>query len=124
MEVRSVENAKILECDVLVVNKFENKLTSNDMLNEFLPEDFTGKAGEIFVLHTHKKAPSTYILAVGFGKENELDGNAIRENMVKAIKKCADLKAKTVCIDITTDYMFGTPALIGAYIANYHFDKY
>ena len=124
MKITVVEDSKNVNCDVLVINKFEDKKTSNQLVNEFAPETFTGKAGEIFTIHTHNKYPSTYILAVGLGKEEELDNNIIRENTAKAIKKCIELKAKTVAFDITTDQMFGMPIISGSFIANYNFDKY
>ena len=124
MEIKIVDNTKDVACDVLIINKYEDKETSNGLINKFAPETFTGKAGETFTLHTHGECPSTYILAVGFGKEDKIDGNVIRENIAKAIKKCAELKAKTVAFDITTDQIYGIAAVIGTYIANYHFDKY
>lgn len=124
MKITVVEDSKNVNCDVLIINKFEDKETSNQLVNEFAPETFTGKAGEIFTIHTHNKYPSTYILAVGLGKEEELDNNIIRENTAKAIKKCIELKAKTVAFDITTDQMFGMPIISGSFIANYNFDKY
>ena len=124
MKITVVEDSKNVNCDVLIINKFEDKETSNQLVNEFAPETFTGKAGEIFTIHTHNKYPSTYILAVGLGKEEELDNNIIRENTAKAIKKCIALKAKTVAFDITTDQMFGMSIISGSFIANYNFDKY
>ena len=124
MKITVVEDSKNVNCDVLVINKFEDKKTSNQLVNEFAPETFTGKAGEIFTIHTHNKYPSTYILAVGLGKEEELDNNIIRENTAKAIKKCIELKAKTVAFDITTDQIFGMSIISGSFIANYNFDKY
>jgi leucyl aminopeptidase len=63
-------------------------------------------------------------LALGFGKEEKLDRNVIRENVAKTIRKCIELKAKTVAFDISTTQIFGISAIIGANIANYHFDKY
>ena len=124
MKITVVEDSKNVNCDVLIINKFEDKETSNQLVNEFAPETFTGKAGEIFTIHTHNKYPSTYILAVGLGKEEELDNNIIRENTAKAIKKCIELKAKTVAFDITTDQIFGMSIISGSFIANYNFDKY
>ena len=124
MEIKIVESTKDISCDVLIVNKYEGEKTSNDLINEFAPETFSGKAGEMFILHTHGKRPSTYILALGFGKEEKLDRNVIRENVAKAIRKCIELKAKTVAFDISTTQIFGISAIIGANIANYHFDKY
>ena len=124
MEIKIVENTKDVSCDVLVINKFEGKETSNPLVNRFAPESFTGKAGQIFVIHTQKEYPSEYVLALGLGNENEMDNNVIRENVAKAVKKCAELNAKTIAFDFTTDYGFGPAVVIGTSIANYHFDKY
>ena len=124
MEFKIVENTKDVLCDVLIINKFEGKETSNALVNRFAPETFTGKAGQMFVIHTQREYPATQILALGLGDENKLDNNTIRENVAKAIKKCIELKAKTVAFDFTTDYGFGVPTVIGTSIASYHFDKY
>jgi len=124
MEIKIVESIKDVSCDVLVVAKYIGKDAPNALLNKFAPETFTGKKGEIFVIHTRDEYPSTYILGIGMGNESELDNNTIRENIAKAIKKCAELKVNTVAIDMDTDFVYGIPAIIGSSIANYHFDKY
>lgn len=124
MEIKIVENAKEILCDVLIINKFEGKETSNALVNRFAPKSFEGKPGQIFVIHTQKEYPATEILAIGLGKEQEMDNNIIRENIAKAIKKSIELKAKSVAIDFSTDYEFIIPAIMGLSIANYHFDKY
>lgn len=124
MEIKVVKNVKETICDVLIINKFEGKETSNVLVNRFAPETFDGKPGQIFTIHTQKEFPATQILALGLGKEQEMDNNIIRENVAKAIKKCIELKAKTVAIDFSTDYAYTMPAIIGTSIANYHFDKY
>lgn len=124
MEFKVVSSTKDVPCDVLIINKFEDKQTSNPLVNRFAPEGFTGKRGEMFVIHTQKEYPATYILALGLGKEQDMDNNVVRENVAKAIKKCIELKAKTVALDFETDYTYGVAAVIGASIANYHFDKY
>ena len=124
MEIKVVENAKDIECDVLVVNKFEDELTSNPLVNKYAPETFKGKPGECFVIHSRGELPATNVLAVGFGKEQELDNNVIRESIAKAIRKCAELKAKTVAIDISSNLDFSVPVVLGAKIADYSFDKY
>ena len=124
MEIKIVENTRDVECDVLIVNKFEDELTSNPLVNKYAPDTFKGKSGESFVIHTRGELPSTYVLAVGFGTEQNLDNNIIRENIAKAVKKCAELKAKTIALDIDTNFAFGVQSVIGAEIANYHFDKY
>lgn len=55
MEIKIVKNTKEVLCDVLVVNKFEGKETSNALVNRFAPESFQGKAGQMFVIHTQKE---------------------------------------------------------------------
>ena len=124
MEIKIVENARDIECDVLIVNKFEDALTSNPLINKYAPETFKGKVGETFVIHTRGELPSTYVLAVGFGLEQKMDNGVIREGIAKAVRKCAELKAKTIALDIDTNFTFGAQSVIGAEIANYHFDKY
>ena len=124
MEIKFVDNTKDINCDVLVINKYEGEQTSNDLINKFAPDTFTGKAGEIFTMHTQGQYPSTYITAVGFGSREKLDGNIIRENIAKAVKKCNELKAKTVAFDIEANQDTATVTIIGASAANYKFDKY
>ncbi len=124
MEVKIVENIKEVKCDALIINKFEGKDTSNDLVNKFAPDSFTGKEGQIFVIHTQGQYPAEQIVAIGLGEENKVDNNIIRTNVAKAVKKCADLKLKIVAIDFDTNYNYGAPAVLGAEIANYHFDKY
>lgn len=124
MEVKIVENAKAIQCDALIINKFEDKPTSSQLVNKYAPETFCGKKGEIFIIHTRDESPAKQIIAIGLGKENEIDNNTIRTNIAKAIKKCNELKLKKIAIDFDTSYNYGAPAVLGAYIANYHFDKY
>ena len=80
MEIKIVKNTKEVLCDVLVVNKFEGKETSNALVNRFAPESFQGKAGQMFVIHTQKEYPADQILAIGLGQENHMDNNVVREN--------------------------------------------
>ncbi len=124
MEIKVVDSTRDVSCDVLIVNKFEGELTSNPLVNKYAPDTFKGKPGEIFLIHTRNEFPSTYALAVGFGDEQKLDNNVIRESIVKAVKKCLELKAKSIAFDIDTNSAFGIPTLIATSIVNYHFDKY
>jgi len=124
MEIKFVESAAQTPCDVLIINKFEGKETSCELVNKFAPETFKGKKGDVFVIHAHGEKPAKQILAIGLGEESKVDNNIIREQAAKAVRKCVQLKAKTVAIDFTTDYNYGAPAVLGAFIANYHFDKY
>ncbi len=124
MDIQVIENTRDISCDALIINKFEDEPTTNELVNLFAPESFTGKSGETFVIHTQGQQPAKYVIAVGFGKSNELNGDKIRENIAKAAKKAIELKAETVALDITTDQTFGIQAGIGVSIADYHFDKY
>lgn len=124
MDIKIVDKTKDVACDVLIINKFEGKETSNALVNRFAPKSFEGKAGQIFVIHTQKEYPAEQILAIGLGQENQMDNNVIRAIVAKAVKKCIELKAKSIAFDFTTDYSFGVPAVIGTSLANYHFDKY
>lgn len=124
MDIKVVDNTKDILCDVLIINKFEGKQTSNPLVNRFAPETFTGKKGEMFVIHTQKEFPSTYILAIGLGDEDQVDNNIIRDGIIKAVKKCIELKAKTIAFDFNTDYAFEVCAILTTSIVNYHFDKY
>lgn len=124
MDIKIVDKTKDVACDVLIINKFEGKETSNALVNRFAPKSFEGKAGQIFVIHTQKEYPAEQILAIGLGQENQMDNSVIRANVAKAVKKCIELKAKSIAFDFTTDYSFGVPAVIGTSLANYHFDKY
>ncbi|MBE7712329.1 MAG: leucyl aminopeptidase [Cyanobacteria bacterium SIG26] len=124
MEIKIVDKAKEIQCDVLIIAKFEDLPTSNTLVNRFAPDSFTGKKGEIFVIHTQKEYPSEYIIAMGLGKKEFVDGNIIRETIAKAIKKCSEIKAKTVAIELDLAINSTEAIILGTTIANYHFDKY
>ena len=53
-----------------------------------------------------------------------MNNDIIRENVAKAVRKCSELKAKTIAFDFDIDECFGMPVVLGTSIANYHFDKY
>lgn len=124
MDIRIVENAAQVDCDVLIVNKFQDELTSNDLINRYAPDSFSGKVGEVFTIHTRKELPSKYVMAVGFGIENNIDDETIRKAIAAAVKKCIDMKFETIAFDISTNVTFGVPTILTASIVNYSFDKY
>jgi len=124
MDIRIVENANQIDCDVLIVNKFQDELTSNDLINRYAPDSFTGKVGEVFTIHTRKELPAKYVMAVGFGNENNIDDDTIRKAVVSAVKKCIEMKVETIAFDISTNVTFGIPTILAAAITNYSFDKY
>ena len=115
-----------LNTEVLVINKFEGEQTSQELANTYAVEkdNFEGKLGTTYLLHTYGKIPADKILVVGLGKREELDGNKITEALVKTVKKLKQIKAKRAVVDFDGAERYGKYAVIGAYIGDYTFDKY
>ena len=116
------------DCDkeVLVINKFENELTSQELANQYAVEKdgFEGKLGTTYLLHTYGKEKFAKILVVGFGKKEEFNETKMTEAVAKAMKKLAQIKAKSACFAFENVEEYGKYAVIGAYIGDYAFDKY
>ena len=126
MEIKVLDDVKNVPCEVLVINKFEGEKTSQDLANTYAVEKdrFEGKFGQTYLLHTYGKIPADKILVVGFGKKEEFDANKMREAVAKAVKKLQQIYAQDVCFDFDVNCDYGKSAAIGAYIADYAFDKY
>ena len=127
MEIKIVEDAKAVEADILVISMFEGGKTSVEMANQFAidEDEFKGKFGETYLLHTLGKEPYRKILVLGLGKEEEFNPNKLREAVAKAIKKAMQMFAKKVSFyfeGIGFDY--SEQFTMGALIADYSFDKY
>ena len=93
MKINVVENARNLECDVLVVNQFEGEKTSNELANKYAVEEdnFEGKSGETYVLPTYGQEKHRKIIVIGFGKKEEFNPNKLREAVAKSIKKAMSI---------------------------------
>lgn len=89
MEIKVVQDAKSIEADILVVNKFEDENTSNELANKYAVEqdNFKGKFGETYLLPTYGKEIYRKVLVLGLGKKSEFNPNKMREAVAKAIKK-------------------------------------
>ena len=124
MDIKMSDDIKNSNADVLIVNKFADKPTSEDLVNKYAPESFTGEKGQIFSIHTQGAKPYTKVVAIGLGDEDKVDNNVIRESVAKAIRSVSKKDVKSVAIGLDTKYNWVGPALMGAQIANYHFDKY
>ncbi len=127
MEIKVVENVKTVETDILVVNLFEGEKTSIDLANEYAVQEdnFKGKFGETYLLHTYGKEPYRKVLVLGLGKKEELCPNKLREAVVKAVKKCAQMEAKKIGFLLDgIEFDYSEQLAIGANIADYRFDKY
>lgn len=127
MEIKIVENSKLIESDILVVNLFEGEQTTNDLANEYAigQDNFKGKFGETYLLHTYGKEPFRKVLILGLGKREEFCSNKLREAVVKAIKKCNQMEAKRVAFAFDgIDFDYSEQLTIGVFIGNYKFDKY
>lgn len=126
MIIKVANNVKEQNTEVLVINLFEGEKTSQELANKFALEKdhFEGKFGQTYLLQTLGQCPADKILVVGFGKREELNGAKITELTAKAVKKLQQIYAKSVCVDFDGAESYGKEAAIGAYIADYAFDKY
>ncbi len=127
MEIKLISDVKQQECDVLVVNMFEEEKTSEELVNKYAIEEdkFEGKFDSTYLLPTYGKQPARKILAVGFGKRSEFNPNKLREATAKAIKKAMQMEAKTVAFAYEdVDFDYSEQFTYGALIADYTFDKY
>ena len=127
MEIKVVENSKAVNSDILVVNMFENELTSSDLANQYAvnEDNFKGKFGETYLLPTYGKEPYRKVLVLGFGKKEEFCPNKLREAVAKSIKKCMQMEAKKVAFALDgVDFDYSEQFAMGVYIADYKFDKY
>lgn len=127
MEIKVVENAKSVQSDILVVNKFEDSLTSIELANKYAVEqdNFKGKFGETYLLPTYGEEVFKKVLVLGLGKKEELNPNKLREAVSKAIKKAMQMEAKTVAFSLDgIEFDYSEQFAMGAYIADYSFDKY
>lgn len=126
MEIKVLESVKDIPCEVLVINKFEGEKTSQELANTYVvdKDNFEGKFGQTYLLHTLGQAAADKILVVGFGKKEEFDANKMRMAVGKAVKKLQQIHAKNACFDFDVNCDYGKSAAIGALIADYAFDKY
>ena len=127
MEIKVVENAKAIESDILIVNLFEGEKTSIELANTYAVEqdNFKGKFAETYLLPTYGREVFKKILILGLGKKEEFNPDKLREAVSKAIKKSMQMEAKTVAFSLDgIDFDYSEQFTIGAYIADYAFDKY
>ena len=126
MEIKVSQNVKDTPVEVLVINKFEGEKTSEELANTYAvdKDNFEGKLGQTYLLHTLGKIPADKILIIGFGKKEEFDHNKMREAVAKSIKKLQQIKAKKAAFDFDVNVDYGKSAAIGAMIADYAYDKY
>lgn len=127
MEIKVIESTKNIECDLLVVNKFENEKTISELANTYaIDEDkFEGKFGDTYLLPTYGKEAARKILVLGLGKKEEFCPNKMREAAAKAIKKAMIIEAKTVAFSLEgVEFDYSEQLTMGLKIADYTFDKY
>ena len=126
MEIKIVSDVRSTKCDVIVAGLYEGEKTAHEIANTYAIEKdgFEGKFGQTYLLQTYGAIPAAKILVIGLGKRNEFNENKMREISAKAVKKCQQIKAKTLAYDFETSFDYGWSATIGAFIGNYAFDKY
>lgn len=126
MEIKVSQDVKSASTEVLVVNQFEGEKTSVELANTYAIEkdNFEGKFGQTYLIHTLGQIPADKVLIIGFGKKEEFDHNKMREAVAKAVKKLQQIKAKKAIFDFDINADYGKSAVIGAMIADYAYDKY
>ena len=127
MEIRVINDTLNQECDVLVINKFENENTINELANKYAIEEdhFEGKFGETYLLPTYGQEKYRKIIVIGFGKKEEFNPNKLREAIAKSIKKAMSIEAKSVAFKLNgVEFDYSEQFTMGAKIADYKFDKY
>lgn len=126
MEIKVSQDVKSTPTEVLVVNQFEGEKTSVELANTYAIEkdNFEGKFGQTYLIHTLGQIPADKVLIIGFGKKEEFDHNKMREAVAKAVKKLQQIKAKKAIFDFNINADYGKSAVIGAMIADYAYDKY
>ena len=127
MEIKVIDNTKSVECDLLVVNKFEGENTTSDLANKYAVEEdhFEGKFGETYLLPTYGQEKARKVLILGLGKKSEFNPNKMREAAAKAIKKAMQIEAKTVAFALDgIEFDYSEQFTMGVLIADYAFDKY
>ena len=127
MELKVVDSVYDVECDLLIINKFENEKTANLLVNQYAVEEdnFEGKFGDTYLLPTYNQEKYRKILAVGFGKKDDFTSDKLREVVAKSIKKAMQIEAKTIAFafdGVAFDY--SEQLTMGIYIGDYLFDKY
>ena len=84
MEIKVVQDAKSIEADILVVNKFEDENTTNELANKYAVEqdNFKGKFGENYIGYVKKGKKSENPVLSDAGK-GALTGNFVKEESVE-----------------------------------------
>lgn len=127
MEIKVVENTQNIECDVLVVNKFEGENTTSDLANTFAVQEdkFEGKFGDTYLLPTYGQECYRKVLVIGFGKKSEFNSNKMREAIAKSVKKAMSIEAKSIAFKLNgVEFDYSEAFTYGVKIADYKFDKY
>lgn len=126
MEIKVSNDVKNQKTEVLVIGQFEGEKTNNELADKYAVEKdhFEGKFGQTYLLQTLGNAPANKILIIGLGQKDEFDANKMTEIAAKAVKKLQQIHAKQACFDLDVMFDYGKSATIGAYIADYAFDKY
>lgn len=126
MEIKALQDLTSADYEVLVVNIFEGEKTNQELINKFAIEvdNFKGKFGETYLLHTLGQEKFNKILVIGMGKREDFCICKIGDIVSKCIKKLQGIYAKSACFDFSIDADYGKSGAIAVGIANYYFDKY
>lgn len=101
MEI-SVKTGDVLQAasDLAVLGCFEGNPLPEEVADLLLPEDFSGKAGQLLLLYPHGKLAPKRLLLVGMGNLQGATAESIRRVSATAGNEAQKLKVDTVTIGI------------------------
>ncbi|MCL5970615.1 MAG: leucyl aminopeptidase [Patescibacteria group bacterium] len=133
-----------VSCDGVLVFAFEGKDSFmptksfsklDSSLNNLLTEDakmdnFKGKVGEVFPIHTHRKILGAKIFVLGLGKKEDFDQNILRRAIALFAKgqkrklKCISLSILDLRDSKIDAFVQGQVIAEGFFLGSYSFAKY
>ncbi len=91
-------------------------------------EEFTGKAGQSLLVHTHGKIPARHVVLVGIGDGRGAAAEALRAASAVAVRRAKDHGAASLAFVLTTGFQqpeaAGQAIAEGALLGGYAFTKF
>lgn len=130
-------------CDALIVNLFEgvkhpgggtgavDKALGGAISEQIAEEEFEGKLGECMVVRPRVEFSAKKVVVVGLGKSESFGALEIMKAAAGAIRKCKQIKAKTVASILHGAGIAGIPAFecarataLGTVLGDYEFTRW
>lgn len=132
-----------IRCDALIVNLFEgvkqpgggtgavDRALGGAISRQIEEEDFKGKLGECMVVKPSDEFSARKVIVVGLGKSEDFGPFEIMKAAAAAIRKCKELKAKSVASILHGAGIAGLPAFdcarataLGTILGDYEFIRW